>query len=66
MKKLSGIALLLAGICIIMFQVIGYSVSADGVLHEPFFLIPLMYFFLFIAIVNFVIVLFRKVMDKKR
>ena len=65
MKYLSRISLFLAGICIVLFQLIGSYISADGILHEPFFLIPMMYLFLSIGIINYIIVLFRRLVIKK-
>ncbi|MGO5051787.1 DUF3955 domain-containing protein [Lachnospiraceae bacterium LCP25S3_G4] len=50
--------------CVIAFNVIGSEVLADGTLVEPFALIPLGYLFLFIAIIDAMIMgisyLFRR------
>lgn len=33
--------LFLGGLCLIAFQLIGSSIDSDGMLHEPFALIPI-------------------------
>jgi hypothetical protein len=41
MKRVA-IALILSGLaCVVAFEVIGSSVNEDGILVEPFFLIPI-------------------------
>ena len=35
--------------CLLAFQFIGGTLDADGILHEPFALLPLGYFFLLIG-----------------
>ncbi|MCK8058532.1 MULTISPECIES: DUF3955 domain-containing protein [unclassified Fusibacter] len=54
MKKyhVSLLALVLAASCIIMFNLIGSSVNEEGILIEPFFLIPIGYICLLIAVVS--------------
>lgn len=47
-----GILLLVAAItALVAFNVIGSEVDAQGVLHEPFFLIPLFWLFLLSAMI---------------
>ena len=51
-----GIGLLAAAIvCIAAFFIIGQEVDAQGILHEPFFLIPLFYLFLFFSLITGVV-----------
>jgi len=38
--------------CVIAYEVIGSTVQPDGMLSEPFYLIPLTYFFLTIAVIS--------------
>ena len=38
-------------VCITAFNMIGQEVDAQGILHEPFFLIPLTWLFLFISLI---------------
>ena len=47
------IACLLIGavICMIAFNIIGSEVDAQGVLHEPFFLIPLFWMSLILSLI---------------
>ena len=42
------------------YQVIGSYVDEAGYLHEPFFLLPIGYFFLFLGIIFSVIQLLKK------
>ncbi|MTI65620.1 MAG: DUF3955 domain-containing protein [Firmicutes bacterium] len=54
--------------CAIIYNIIGSEVSSDGTLVEPFFLIPLSYFFIAISIVIgllSVILKFKKINDEK-
>lgn len=56
LKKISLILpFILAGICPILFNLIGSEITAEGILKEPFFLIPMMYVFLLIGLVNLVV-----------
>jgi hypothetical protein len=43
---------LLAVGCILLFNLIGSEVTAEGILQEPFFLIPLAWFFLLLSVVS--------------
>lgn len=53
--------LLLAGIgSFLLSMVIGSTVDASGMLHEPFFLIPLGYIFIFLGIISSVIYLVKR------
>ncbi|MEG1141519.1 MAG: DUF3955 domain-containing protein [Clostridia bacterium] len=52
MKKniLYSIPFLIAIGCLVIFNIIGSEVAADGTLIEPFFLIPIFWLFSFIGI----------------
>ncbi|WGZ94348.1 MAG: DUF3955 domain-containing protein [Candidatus Thiothrix putei] len=43
--------LVMGAVCLLAFQFIGGTVDAEGVLHEPFALLPLGYLFLLIGVV---------------
>lgn len=53
MKKytVALISLVLSILCGVAYNIIGSEVAADGTLIEPFFLIPMSYLFLAIAVV---------------
>lgn len=57
MKKyiISLISLIISVSCIVLFNIIGSEVAPDGMLVEPFFLIPLFYVFLAISIISFIV-----------
>ena len=47
------IASLVLGIgCFVLFEIIGSTVDSNGILHEPFFLIPFGYLFIIIGFVS--------------
>lgn len=57
MKKkylLASTPIFLGVLCLIASTIIGSRVAPDGTLIEPFFLIPLSYFFVLIGIVSFI------------
>lgn len=58
MKKYrySIVCLIITLLCILLYSLIGSKVLQDGTLEEPFFLIPIGYLFLFIAIISAVFV----------
>lgn len=58
MKKylVSLISIFISIICLIAYNVIGSEVLADGTLVEPFFLIPIAWLFVFIALISGLIV----------
>lgn len=66
MKKniLYSIPFLIAIGCLVIFNIIGSEVAADGTLIEPFFLIPILWLFSFIGILalifRFMLFLFKK------
>ena len=40
-----------AVVCVSAFNIVGQTIDAEGVLHEPFFLIPLFWLFLLLSII---------------
>lgn len=55
------IATLLAGIgCFGLMALLGSSIDSNGILHEPFFLIPMGYFFLLISLISGLIHLYKR------
>jgi len=66
MKKylISLISIFISIVCIVSYNIIGSEVLADGTLVEPFFLIPLGWLFIFIALISgvtvFVISFYKK------
>lgn len=55
------IIMILAGIgCFLLSTIIGSTIDSNGVLHEPFFLIPIGYLFLLMGLISGFIYLFRK------
>lgn len=67
MKKylVSIISIGMSVLCFILFSVIGSEVLADGTLREPFFLIPIAYLFITIAVVSMIIVFIKNKNYKK-
>ncbi len=57
MKKyiFSLISFIIGAGCMIAFNIIGSEVAPDGLLVEPFFLIPIGFLFLFIAVISAII-----------
>ncbi|KRN98718.1 DUF3955 domain-containing protein [Companilactobacillus kimchiensis] len=55
------IIMILAGIgCFLLKMMIGSTIDNNGVLHEPFFLLPIGYLFLLLGLISGFIYLFRK------
>lgn len=46
--------------CFLLFKIIGSSLDSNGVLHEPFFLIPIGYLFLLMGLISGFNYLFKK------
>ncbi|MBN2087802.1 DUF3955 domain-containing protein [Candidatus Peregrinibacteria bacterium] len=42
---------IIGNVCVLAFKLIGSSVDANGVLHEPFALIPIAYIAFFLALI---------------
>lgn len=51
--------------CFVTYSIIGSYVAEDGMLVEPFFLIPVGYLFLFSAVGSFLLVKFFHIVKKK-
>lgn len=69
MNKHTYIALALLAIGVLAFvasSLIGFEVAPDGTLHEPFFLVIVGYFFLFLGLTWGIIALFTRGMREKR
>lgn len=60
-----GIALALSIISMILYTVKGSAVDSDGTLLESFYLIPIGFLFILIAVVCWLILLSRKYKKKK-
>lgn len=67
MKKniLHSIPFLIAIGCLVIFNIIGSEVAADGTLIEPFFLIPLFWLFSFIGILALIFRIILSLFKKK-
>ncbi|MEN8078729.1 DUF3955 domain-containing protein [Clostridioides difficile] len=67
MKKylVSIISIGISVLCFILFELIGSEVLADGTLKEPFFLIPISYLFIIIAVISMIIVFIKNKSYKK-
>lgn len=60
-KYLISILTFVSGsICLILFKLIGSRVSAEGTLVEPFFLVPVGYVFIAIAVVAAIVAALKK------
>lgn len=67
MKKniLYSIPFLIAIGCLVIFNIIGSEVAADGTLIEPFFLIPIFWLFSFIGILALIFRVILSLFKKK-
>lgn len=67
MKKniLYSIPFLVAIGCLVIFNIIGSEVAADGTLIEPFFLIPIFWLFSFIGILALIFRVILSLFKKK-
>ncbi|NLC54916.1 MAG: DUF3955 domain-containing protein [Erysipelothrix sp.] len=50
--KIALISAIIANLCLFAYSIIGSSVDVNGFLQEPFFLVPIAYFFVLIAIIS--------------
>lgn len=70
MKKylLNLIPFILTGLCFVAYNLIGSEVLPDGTLSEPFFLIPISWFFFLIGvawlIINIILSFIHKIKKK--
>ncbi len=53
-------------LCIIIYSVIGSKVGLDGILVEPFFLIPLSYLFVFSGVISLLFVRITSMIKRKK
>lgn len=62
---ITTIILLIGGIgCFMLSMMIGSTVDSNGILHEPFFLIPIGYLFLLLSLISGVVYLWRRIKNK--
>jgi len=60
------IIMILAGIgCFLLFQMIGSTIDSSGIIHEPFFLIPIGYLFLLVGLGSGISYLFQRARKNK-
>jgi len=60
------IMMILAGIgCFLLFKTIGSTIDSDGILHEPFFLVPIGYLFLLVGLGSGISYLFQRARKNK-
>ena len=60
------IIMILAGIgCFLLANMIGSTVDKNGLLHEPFFLIPIGYLFLLVGLVSGIVYLIQRARKNK-
>lgn len=58
---IATVIMILSGIsCFLLSAAIGSTIDSNGVLHEPFFLIPIGYLFILIGLISGFLYLFRK------
>lgn len=48
--KMALMSFLLASLCALGFEFIGSSIDSQGILHEPFFLVPIAWLWIFIGL----------------
>ncbi|MFA0813204.1 DUF3955 domain-containing protein [Microbulbifer epialgicus] len=58
--KIGGLLILLGGLFLLAFRLIGSSVDSEGILHEPFALLPLGFLLLITGIAMIIIGLVRR------
>jgi len=58
--KLGGLLIFLGGLSLLTFRFIGSNVDSEGVLHEPFALLPLGFLLLIVGIIMVVAGLVRR------
>jgi len=63
---ISIVSLFVAVVCVLVFNFIEPTVDADGVVHEPFFLLLLFLIFLFVSIITLIFALYGRVKAKKQ
>lgn len=63
---LAGLLFVSGAICLILKAVIGVKITADGLLHEPFFLLPLGYLLIFMGLCYSVVLFSRPLLKRKK
>ncbi|WP_152393440.1 DUF3955 domain-containing protein [Paenibacillus guangzhouensis] len=63
---LASIPFCISVICLAISAMIGSSIDPDGILREPFFLIPIAYLFLFSGIISLLYIGISTAIRKKR
>lgn len=51
-RNVMFISLVLSIGCFVLFEMIGSTVDSNGILHEPFFLVPFGYLFILVGFVS--------------
>ena len=58
--------LIFAAACVVAFNLIGSTVDADGMVHEPFFLLPFAALFVLLSIITGLIAIIGYLKHKKQ
>ncbi len=58
--KITITFLVLGILCFLSFRLIGSEIDENGILREPFFLIPIGWLFLFLGLFSFLWILYKK------
>ena len=58
--KIATVFLSVGIICLVLFELIGSKVEKDGILNEPFFLIPVGSVMVLISVVLYLLFAFKK------
>ncbi|WP_431026988.1 DUF3955 domain-containing protein [Lysinibacillus sp. LZ02] len=68
MKKylIASTPIFLGVLCFIAYTMIGSSVAPDGTLEEPFFLIPIGFFFFFLGVMSLIFMLLISMFKKRK
>ncbi len=54
-----GIIVIIGTVCLLTFNWIGSTVDSNGVLHEPFALLPIGYLIIVVGVVGFVVTMLQ-------
>lgn len=68
MKKylLSLISFGIAIVCIVAYSIMGISISTNGTISEPFFLLPLSYLFALVGLISTIVVQAKRLSCKHK
>ncbi|QIL45655.1 DUF3955 domain-containing protein [Vagococcus coleopterorum] len=64
--KVAAVLFLIGALCFVAKTLAPETIDADGILHEPFFLIPIGYLFVFIGIGYGIITFIRSIIRKQK